>query len=187
MNERNEFLISQRYSGHPLKAHVQLALETAERFHVDATATRSNRDLSDEGRNRRLHSQTKAALRDVRDAAGDEIAQMKKRSDGLLATMAPLTVDKSDLAGALVRQELRTAMRGMAPGDRMALLLGDHADDAYVDAALETAPPQSGLDKLTYDLVREQRLETRFSPQIDEVERLTADIEVGGVRARTRA
>jgi len=53
--------------------------------------------------------------------------------------------DKGDVAGALLRQELRAYLRGMSPGDRAGLLLRD-PDSATIAAVFEAPNYLSGVD-----------------------------------------
>lgn len=64
--------------------------------------------------------------------------------------LAVQTPDKTDIAGALLRQEIRTFLRGMDHGTRLAAVIGDAA---FLEAAMEGPAALSGLtDELRTDL-----------------------------------
>jgi hypothetical protein len=174
MNSRNLELMT-RYQSHPLRAEIKSALEAAERFAEKASAIRSDRLLSQEGKTTAIKSQLKSTLRDVRDF-GAPLAAMRSRLDGIQATITRPAFDKTDVAAALGRQEIRAAMRGMPLGDRAALLVGDDADPRWVDAVLEQPPLLSGTPKELYERALTQRLETLFKVEIAEGEALDTEI-----------
>jgi hypothetical protein len=174
MNERNVRLLA-RYERHPMKAAVVSALTTAEKFVERAAGIKENRNLSELGRTKELHAQIKSALRDIRDA-GAPIDGMKTKLATLVASIKPASFDKSDLSGAMLRSELRTALRGMSLAEKAAILLGEKADPAFVDAALEGPGLLSGVDPQMFAQVREQRLENLFTQESLQVESLTDQI-----------
>jgi hypothetical protein len=174
MNSRNLELMT-RYQSHPLLAEIKSALEAAEKFAEKASAIRADRLLSQEGKTTAIKSQLKAAMRDVRDF-GAPVAEMRSRLDAIQASIKRPPVDKSDVAGALARAEVRAAMRGMSLADRAALLVGDDADAGWVDAVLEQHPLLSGTPKELYERALTQRLEGLFKAEIAEGEALDTEI-----------
>ena len=69
-----------------------------------------------------------------------------------------------DTVGFLRRQELRAALKGMALGERQALLIGANASVDFVDAALEQYPVLSGfaMDMKIFATIQEDRLQSLF-------------------------
>lgn len=174
MNNRNIELLT-RYASHPLGAEIKSALEAAERFGERASAIKADRNLSAEGQTNAINAQLKSTLRDVRDF-GVPLAKMRSRLDEIQATIAKPAFDKVDVAGALARQEIRSALRGMSLADRAALLVGDDADPRFVDAVLEQPPLLSGTPKELYERALTQRLEGLFKAEIAEGEALDTEI-----------
>ncbi|CAN7208885.1 hypothetical protein LJR225_000723 [Phenylobacterium sp. LjRoot225] len=89
----------------------------------------------------------KSALRDwfTREAAPvikrcrDAMAKADSELDALRASMATSAIDKSDLAGALLRQETRSWLRTLEPARRSALLAVGPVDP-LISAAVAEAP-----------------------------------------------
>ena len=93
MNKRNEELIK-RYASHPMKAGVELALTTAEKFAERSTAIKANKDLSDQGRSKEMNAQIRSALRDIRDAAGPQITEARGKLDAIQVRIKAPSFDK---------------------------------------------------------------------------------------------
>jgi hypothetical protein len=72
--------------------------------------------------------------------AGDAKAQVADRLAALKASMSTSEIDKGDLAGALLRQEIRAWLRGMEPAQRAGLLAVAPADQ--IAAAILEAPAE---------------------------------------------
>jgi hypothetical protein len=178
MNVRNAKHLEERYSTHPLKGDIAAALAAAENFAERASAIKVDKNLSAEGRVNAIRGHLKSALRDIRDSAAP-IESMKTKLAGIQASIKSPPVDKTDVAGALARQELRAALRGMPIGDKASLLVGDHADTAFVDAALEQPAVLSGVPKELFEQAKLQRFEQLFKSEIGEGERLDQHIAEG--------
>lgn len=74
--------------------------------------------------------------------------KLEASAEEVTARRQTLTIpkpDKGDVAGALLRQELRAYLRGLAPGDRAGLLLRD-PDAATIAAVFEAPNYLSGVD-----------------------------------------
>jgi hypothetical protein len=178
MNQRNAKLLEERYSTHPLRADIQSALASAEKFADRASEIKVDRNLSAEGRSAAITKQLKSALRDIRDSSAP-IDAMKTKLAAIQAAVKMPPVDRTDTAGALARQELRAALRGMPMGDRAALLLGQDADVRWVDAVLEQPSVLSGTPPELYLQAKTQRLESLFAAEIAEGENLDQQISEG--------
>ena len=174
MNARNEKLI-ERYAAHPLRAEVELALITAERFGERSAAIAADKNLSPEGRKNKGAAELRSALRSVREA-GAPIDEMRAKLRAEFASITTAPIDKSDLAGALARQELRAHIRTLPLGERAALLTGDKADPRFTDAVLEQPAQISGLDQNFYDRVRDERLEALHPQASFRAEKLSDEI-----------
>jgi hypothetical protein len=175
MNSRNAKLIEDRYQSHPLLVELKATLAAAEQFSTRAAAIKSDAHLSVSGRNAKTEKLVRATLRDLRDLASPVDAKRAALA-GVLAKIKPASFDKSDLASAILRQEMRAAVRNMSLSERAAILLGDQADVAFVDSILEAPAILSGLDAHLYEEVREQRLQSMFSAEAAEAESLTNEV-----------
>jgi hypothetical protein len=179
MNERNTHLLA-RYDRHPLRSEVAFALEVAEKFAEGKAAIEGDKYLSPEGRIAKKGALVRSALRDIRDAGAPQIAEMKQKLASIVASIKPVGFDKTDFAHALLRAELRSALKVMQIGDRAALLLGEKSDAAFIDAVLEAPGILSGIDHQMYEQIREQRLATLFTQESFQVEAIAdhlAEIE----------
>jgi hypothetical protein len=101
---------------------------------------------------------------------------MKQKLAQLTALIKPVSFDKSDFAGAVLRSELRTALRAMTLTEKAAALLGEKAIPDFIDAALEGPALLSGIDPAMFETVREQRLESLYARESFEIEALSDQI-----------
>jgi hypothetical protein len=175
-NARNSKLIEDRYAAHPLLAELKAVLETAESFSAKASAVKADAHLSVAGRNARTEKLVKSVLRDLRDMAAPVDSKRAQLAE-IVAKIKPTSFEPTDLAGALLRGEMRAAIKAMTLAERAAVLTGDKADAAFVDAVLEASPILSGLDSNLYEQIREQRLEALFAAESLEAESLSTEIE----------
>jgi hypothetical protein len=175
VNIRNAELIK-RYDRHPLRREVAFALEVAEKFAEGKAAIDGDKYLSPEGRIAKKGALVRSSLRNIRDAGAPQIAEMKQKLASIVASIKPVSFDKGDLAGAMLRSELRTALRGMSLSEKAAALTGERAVAEFVDAALEAHALLSGIEQGMFDQVREQRLQTLFTQEHFQVEALTEQI-----------
>jgi hypothetical protein len=111
----------------------------------------------------------------VRDF-GAPVSEMRSRLDGIQASIKSPAFDKTDVAAALGRQEIRAALRGMSLADRAALLVGDGVDERFVSAVLEQPALLSGTPKELYERALTQHLEGLFKAEIAEGEALDTEI-----------
>jgi hypothetical protein len=176
MNARNSQLLEQRFSAHPLKSNVASALSAAERAAERIAEIRNNGDLSLDGRRKQIVAQARGALRDIRDEA-EPIGEMKAKLSDIQSSIRKPVFDKTDVAGALARQEIRAALRGMSTTEKAALLVGDAADERFALAALEQPAILSGVPQEIYDRAMAQHLEGRFAAEIAQGEELDAQIQ----------
>lgn len=107
-------------------------------------------DLSAKGLNDAVR---KSAAANVVPALRKVAWEAEKTANGIKNDRRKLAVptpDKSDIVGALLRQELRTFLRGMEHGERVGVVM---SDAAFLEAAMEGPAALSGLtDKLRAEL-----------------------------------
>ena len=93
----------------------------------------------------------------------------------LLPELLALKIDKTDLAAALLRQEMRGHMRSLDAGARFALVT---ADEAFLHAALEAPPSLSGLSLERRDQAVRFFLDKNFPDELAEFEETETALEV---------
>jgi hypothetical protein len=81
--------------------------------------------------------------------------------------------DKTDAVGELKRQELRTFVRNLPSGERVAAL--DTLGEDGVLAVLDAPPALSGIPADRHQFVRTRYLESKFGPQLRELELVDED------------
>jgi hypothetical protein len=79
--------------------------------------------------------------------------------------------DKSDIAGAFRRMEIRTLLREMNPDAQAKYFasLGDNIPPEVATAISELPPEFSGVPKSRHDLIAERALEAQHGPEIAEI------------------
>jgi hypothetical protein len=175
-NARNKKLLEDRYQSHPLLAELKATLELSESFATKASAVKTDAHLSVAGRNSKTEKLVRSTLRDLRDLTQGVDAKRARLAD-VLANIKPVSFDPTNVASALLRGEMRAAIKSMTLSERAAILMGDQAEVAFVDSVLEASPILSGLDSSLYEGVREQRLQSLFGAESLEAESLSTEIE----------
>lgn len=102
----------------------------------------------------------------IRKAKG-EVAERKSK----LSVERP---DKSDVAGAMRRAEIRNFLRAMKGNDQKNYFAryGDNLPNEVAMAILEMPPELSGVPKSRHDLLTERALANRHGPEIAEIAEL---------------
>jgi hypothetical protein len=104
--------------------------------------------------------------------AKDEVAERR----GKLKLAGP---DKSDIAGALRRQEIRQRLSAMKPDEQSAYFgkYGDNLPAEVAVAVVELPPEFSNVPPSRHDLLIESELNAQFGPEIQEIQELQQAIE----------
>jgi hypothetical protein len=94
-----------------------------------------------------------------------KLAEIRQRANAVVIeahskriALRPFDYSESKIADALLRQEMRTALRSMTPEERTAAM--KKFDFKY--AALETLPELSGLDPSVHELLTEAEIAEKF-------------------------
>lgn len=97
--------------------------------------------------------------------AKDEVAERR----GKLKLAGP---DKSDIAGALRRQEIRQRLSAMKPDEQSAYFgkYGDNLPAEVAVAVVELPPEFSNVPPSRHDLLIESELNAQFGPEIQEIQ-----------------
>jgi hypothetical protein len=91
------------------------------------------------------------------DRLEDAIAMAERQRATVVAGVVPKAPDPRDAAAAQVRGEIRSFLRGLAPGDRAGLVL--EADEITAAAITEAPPYLSAVEGELRDRFEERRLE----------------------------
>jgi len=174
MNEQNTRLLA-RYAAHPMREQIKNTLAVGEAYAEHVSSIKGDKTLSASGSADRVHAQTRFALRDIRDHLAP-IAELQAQRASILARIKPIGFDKGDFSGAVLRGQMRAAIKGMALPEQAKVLLGAHADPELVDAVLEGPALLSGVESQAFEKVREQRLKTLFPQEHLQVEDLQEKI-----------
>jgi len=99
-----------------------------------------DRDFSDSGRRNQIRQWFIDNGVPVLRQAKDAIDAADQASEGVISAMRNTEPDKTDLAGALLRQEIRAQFRAMDPARRTALVSGAEVLEPIIALAIMEAP-----------------------------------------------
>lgn len=120
----------------------------------------------------------------MRKASGalDHAASLRK---SIKAQMVPKGYDKTDIAGAMVRSEIRTWLRGLSPESKSALFAMDDLSPEVATAIYEAPAELSGLSPATKDAIHEKVIAASYPEQAHQARDLEHASQVirGAVRA----
>lgn len=85
------------------------------------------------------------------------------------SSLGKLNADKSDVTGALLRQEIRAYLRGLSDADRMRALT-DKPDPTMVTAALEAPDALSGLNAQTRAHVQQAHVKANHGTELQAID-----------------
>jgi hypothetical protein len=178
-NFRNADLL-QKLERNPLRAPAAKALDGSEIFAGDVEYLSLNRDLSPEGRDKARRAKLKAAVRDNRDLRAP-VKELVAKSDAIDKAVQMPPYDRTDVVGALHRQESRVILRTVDAGQRALLSLIPE----FADALLERPPIVSGFgpnETFIVEAARKERLAGLYGPELAEKEELDKTIaEANGI------
>jgi hypothetical protein len=131
----------------------------------------ADRRLSAEGRADATRDLLKKAIRDLRDIQ-TPLKEHRAKTEEMRATVKRPAFDKTDIAAALARREIRDVSRAMTSGQRAAKLAGPTRSIAFVDALLEFEddPWMAGVDVFNpneleiYEIAKQERLRDLHGP-----------------------
>jgi hypothetical protein len=133
----------------------------------------SNAGLTEETR---LLARTSAvpALRKATEAVDAANADIERQRNALVVS-AP---DPLDMAGALLRSEMRAWLKSLPTAQAMQMLMDDNADERLVMAALETPPAMAGLTDQTRGMLQNHILMTKHCQELARLEQIKSAAEV---------
>jgi len=137
----------------PLVQGYRDALGLIENIPSRLEAIAADKELSDVGkatRRRALAQENAQVVKRARDAMAAGIAQIETLRSDMLRT----SIDKTDLASAVLRSEIRTWLRGLPDARRTALLISG-ADPQITSAVIEAPAELSGVTPDRHDQMRE--------------------------------
>lgn len=141
-NHRNELESRWRpeYDQHPIGGYTKPSFVQALNLIDKLAAHRAEADkdvrLSDVGKRDKVRSGAAALAKDMVKIRG-LVAEAKVAVEKQRADLAPKVKDKTDLARALLRQEVRTFLRGMKPGEAVAYACQQNIDPVVCEAIFE--------------------------------------------------
>lgn len=146
------FALPQHLEG--LMSAYRVLNESADTYATKAAAIAADPNLTDLGRSshgRDLFSTAALpALKQGRAAVASAVAEI----DNLRAKMAGSAIDKTDVAGALMRREMRDWLRGMDPAQRNALIVAGELPPAAALAVIEAPPALTGVSEQQHHALR---------------------------------
>lgn len=184
MNQNNHNLLA-RLPDHPRSAAIRSSLESALAISGRLTTRRAEMVAS----NQYTQSGVAAAILDLIPAqlralqvATSPIAKLKREVAAKREALRPDDPDKSDLAGAIERGEIRNHFRSLKPGERHALLLTT-TDLRLIEAAVTAPPELSGFTANDRDVV--EKIEARYTAlkhpteivELEALDKLVAEAE----------
>src|ERR1700688_2531169 len=105
------FQLLQQIEKNPLRPKVAAAVDIVADFALDAEAVGLDRRLSPEGKREKAQGNLRKALRDLRDLRKTALDEYHSKTETMRATVKRPTFDKSDVAAALARREIRDVSR----------------------------------------------------------------------------
>jgi hypothetical protein len=157
-----------------LEAAYMAGLDAVDRIEVHARSSAASGRFTAEGVK---DDALKFALSDLVPSLHRARTTIKKAKSEVAERKSKLKVDgpdKSDLAGAFRRMEIRNFLKAMKGNDQKNYFArhGDNLPGEVAMAILEMPPELSGVPKSRHDLVTERALAARHGPEIAEIAEL---------------
>ena len=153
-------------------------------------AVETNRDLAEEGLTRQLNAVGREAIQRV-----DECTALETARQGIAARMTRIDAEMQaharppeEPADIALAGEIRAALRGMSPAERMRFIRGNLQQPGLAGAVTSAAGFLSGMSATEQAEVRNMVAETLYAPQVAERALLTRalrELEVARGRAHT--
>jgi hypothetical protein len=137
--------------------------------------------FTDEGRRDAAREWAKTEALKEAATARRAIKSARAKMEEKVKAAKPVTIDKTDAAAAIIRQEMRQALRTMPPHQRAALIAQAQAEpEKHPDlvAALIEVPVQfSGISEPLYNLLTEKSVELNNPGLREQFEEMEAAIQ----------
>lgn len=184
----NETLLSRwnpKHDSDPTMAPAKFALEqiltVPDALRARSATIASDKKLSAIGRHDEIRkSFGEAEIGGRLYRARRAVETMRAKVNDRRAKLETSTTDKTDAAGAAIRVELRTMLRGMNAGARAQILFSENADPRFWEAALEAPDVASGINPTERKQILDAKIE-RFHPgeaaKIDEINEAVALVD----------
>ncbi len=104
----------------------------------------SDGSLSDKGVETKLQQYLDASITPAIKRYERQVEETQLSIAEMRAALMRPSIDKTDAAGAVLRQETRTYLRGLSAADRISILMND-SDPMFLTAVLEAPSELSGL------------------------------------------
>jgi hypothetical protein len=149
----------------PLHKHLTQVLDSNERLAAKRAELNANRDLSDEGRAKAMKAAAaKEAVHVAKANRALRVAQGKVQQQRVALT--PTVSNKTDVAAAFLRQEIRASLRGMERASLAAIANDPKTDTTTLEAMFEGPTFLTGIDAGTRDQLLKVVLERTAAPAL---------------------
>ncbi|HEX4409939.1 MAG TPA: hypothetical protein VH206_14295 [Xanthobacteraceae bacterium] len=133
-----------------LKKHFSAVLDAQERVGATVAALAKNNDLSETGKAKERASVATLEARHVAKARrAVDMAKVNIRDQR--RALLPAVKDRADLASTMLRQEIRSGLRTMKPGEILAVAADPNTETVVLEAMLEAPNYLVGIDQNTRD------------------------------------
>jgi hypothetical protein len=182
MNIATQQLIDRIPANHPESPGLRAAVTTASRA-AEALAAKwaeigKNNALSDVGKKAALRDvlakQFGPALRESRNYLSKARSKLETLKNAIAAKPSS---DPSDIAAAILRQEIRNALAEMEPGARAALVSNPKTDQRIIEAVLTAPAIVTGVDGEVLGRVERAWQSQRFAAELQEIDSLEKMLE----------
>lgn len=148
-----------------VRKHFDSVLNLVDTLDAKRAAIEADRNLSDIGRAQKMREVAIAeAPVLVKAQRGMETAQGLVRKQRLALT--PTVKDKTDLAAAMLRQEVRSLLRSKEPGEALKIAMAPDADPIVAEAIFEAPTTLSNISQVHRDQLLSVIVERTAGPQL---------------------
>ncbi|MCC7253185.1 hypothetical protein [Hyphomicrobium sp.] len=160
-----------------LRESYDAALKVASEFAAKRGALARDKRLTADGQVDELMRWTKAnALGAIAKGRKVAVQAARKEIDQRREKLQLEGPDKTDLAGVMMRQEIRTWLRGLSIDER-SKLLGTDVDPLIALAVVEAPAPLSGVNEFTHDRLVNRAIDALHPGERDEIAELEQAVE----------
>jgi hypothetical protein len=151
-----------------MQPHFAKLLSTTENLRKQFDEIGADKMLSEAGRADK-RSKASEALAPVIAQAGRTIETARRALDEQRRALLPKVRDKTDVAAALLRQEIRADLRTKSPGEMVTLLTDKATDTNVLEAALEAPYLVKNIPPESRDRIFEQIVENTAGPALSRI------------------
>lgn len=162
----------------PIKTAMEAALDARDAVRAEHAKIAADTRLTGEGR----RDATRAFVADKPALAVRLARASAERVRGKLKAarekLAPPKPDKTDLAAAVMRSELRGMLRAMTASARIAAVLSPNADDMLLQSVLDAPNVATGIDQETRERVYAAAVERAHPGELAKIQEVEDALEL---------